>query len=388
MSVSVVQTPPSRRRVFQRALAVAFVSQGLLAGQSAFAQATSPCTGQPACMELRKFVATVTDFQSSKQGTTRMVTATVRFTNKGTTPLILGYVRESGIATDDQGNRFGVTGAIRGMGEINAREFDPKFVLQPGESSDARFELMWRPTTGREIYGTSYDLDLAVREINPIGTSQLTLGVEHALRFRRINDAVIAGTGSGGPVATAPVTVAQAPPADMPDPCGAKPRCFGAGPFTAEVVSLVPSMVGNRHHVLEITMRFKNVTNQPIILGYSSTTSGAVDNLGNRYYWGRAGTHDVSAKGIPILEARSLNPQFVLRPGESRNASFGVIRYNSGAQQLGTSFTYNVAIEQLRVLPSQQVQSVRQYALNFPSLTSGATVGDAVNALRGILKKK
>jgi hypothetical protein len=65
-----------------------------------------------------------------------------------------------------------------------------------------------------------------------------------------------------------------------------------------------------------------------------------------------------------------------------------VIRYNAGASQIGTSFTYDVAIEQLQVLPSSQIQSVRQYALNFPEVAAGANFNDAVNALKGILKKK
>lgn len=336
-----------------------------LFASQAGAQTTTACANQPTCIELRKFAVTVADFQESKQGLNRLVTATVRFRNTSTRPLILGYLKESGIATDDRGNRYVVYGAVRGIGEITTREFDPKFVLEPGESSEARFEFMWRPS-GRDIYGTTYDIDLAVREIDPVASNQHRLGLEHSLRFRRLNSSVVAGAAE---IATT------------------------TDPFTADVVQLTPSRV-SRHHVLQINVRFRNVSTEPIILGYSARSSGAIDNYGNRYHWGRAGTHDVSVKGMGIVDARKADPQFVLQPGQSRNATFQVIRYDVGTTAIGTAFTYDLAVEQLQLLPSQQVQSVRQYSLNFPSLAAGAqpaaaeNLNDAVKALKDIFKKK
>jgi hypothetical protein len=68
----------------------------------------------------------------------------------------------------------------------------------------------------------------------------------------------------------------------------------------------------------------RNVSSQPIILAYKATSDGATDNLGNRYYWGTAGTYDMSVTGIGKVEGRNADPQFVLAPGESRTATFSL----------------------------------------------------------------
>jgi hypothetical protein len=355
------------------------------------ANAQDPACAPPTCVTLRKFDVTVSDFQTSKQGAVRLVTATLRFRNSGTKPLVLGYLSNSGVATDDRGNRYPLYGPVRGIGEINSRDFDPKFMLEPGASSEARFEFAWQPGGG-DIYGSIYDLDLAVREIDPVTNSQYKLGLEHTLRFRRLTSEVVAGTSAVPPAKESTPNPQKASPIPTEvDPCGATPRCFNAGPFTANVVNVTPSD-GGRHHLLTLNIRFRNVTTEPLILAYSATTSGAIDNYGNRYYWGRKGTYDVSVKGMGVVQGRRADPQFVLQPGQARTATFGLVRYEAGKLAKGTEFTYDVAIEQLEIIGGQQVRSVRQYSLNFPSLTAG-TAGaprpaDVVKSIKDLLKKK
>lgn len=319
--------------------------------------------------------------------------ATVRFQNKANRPLVLGYVQESGIITDDQGNRYVVygNGSVRGIGEISRSTFDPKFVLQPGESSDARFEFVWRPSSANQIIGTAFQIDLAIREIDPVTGNQFRLGREHALHFRGLGEtAITAGAASAmtapsrasSPAATqAPAEPAAAASAPVADACGAMPRCHSAGPFVAELAQLTASKVGNfNDHVLRMQVRFRNVTPQPLILGYRATSGVAIDNYGNRYAWGRPGTHDLSASGIGTVESIKADPQFVLNPGESRSATFQLIRYRPGQSPIGTVFTYDLTLEQLEVLPGNQVRSLRQYAVGFKDLT--AATGDAVQATR------
>jgi len=165
--------------------------------------------------------------------------------------------------------------------------------------------------------------------------------------------------------------------------------------MSATINSITASAVGNFHdHVLRVEIKFRNVTNQPIILAYAAATSTAIDNLGNSYYWGHAGGHDGSAQGIGTSEGQKVNPQFVLQPGESRNAIFQVIRYRPGNAQLGTSFTYSVTIQQLEILPSQQIRTVRDYSMNFPDLTptgggfNGQNVNDSIRKIGAIFGKK
>ena len=357
------------------------------------AQAQNLCGGKPSCAEVTSFVATVTDFRTSVSGRWRLVATTIRIQNKLNRPIILGYVPRSGIATDDRGNRYESNDAnVRGIGLISNGALDVKFVLQPGESSDARFEFGWQP--GHVIYGESYQVELSIREIDQVAAHQFTLGKEHALRF----------TGFGNPsvaVAPAPVTApaptgpptASAPVIPIADPCAGAPRCYSAGPFLAEVSSLTGARVGNRKdHVLSITIKFRNVSTQPIILGYHTGSSTVTDNLGNRYYWGRAGTHDGSSSGIGIVEGTKADPQFVLRPGESREARWGLIRYNTGNQEIGSTFSHDLVIDQLELLNGGQIRIIRSYTIGYHDLpltgSTSAATPPQTNVLIEALKKK
>lgn len=369
------------------------------------------CGGQANCADTLSFAATITDFRTSAAGATRMLGATVRFQNKLNRPLILGFASDSGVAIDDQGNRYVVYGnnSVRGIGMIAGNSVDPKFILQPGESSDGRFEYLWRPNSGA-IIGTSFELELTIREINPVAANQFRLGREHALRFRGLGNApvsaapagpapVISATPASVPAAAqpavgaAPATAPGAPPVDA---CGGKPRCYHAGPFAAEVVQMTGSQVRpGAHHVMRLNVRFRNLSGQPLILGYKSQSGRMTDNHGNPYYWGRAGTVDGSASGIGTVTRAKADPSFVLNSGESRAATFQLIRYSPGRTALGTGFSYDVVIEQLEVLPGGQVRSLREYSLTFPDLAvslprSGAqqseSVGEAAQKLRDLFK--
>jgi hypothetical protein len=391
-----------------KGIAGALLTAALFAPAGALtAQNTDPCTGQSHCAAVTSFVATVTDFRNSTSGRTRIITATVRFLNRTEHPLILGYVQNSGIATDDQGNRYVVYGSnsVRGIGEVTSSRFDPKFTLQPGEASDARFELVWSPSRN-EIFGTRFELELAVREIDPLAGNQYRLGREHALRFTGFSDATIAEAAgefaapAGGGVATTPQGATSAPAATQAalatdaanggaGACGATPHCYDASAFTAQVVRFTGSRLGNNtgDHMIDVVVRVRNVSAQPIVLAYKATSGSIIDNLGNRYYWGRAGTHDNSATGIGVVTGRSADPQFAIAPGESRDATFRLRRYGTGRNALGTAFAYSLALEQLEVLPGNQIRSLREYSVSFDELAEGSSaaaspaVDDAVGKL-------
>jgi hypothetical protein len=332
-------------------------------------QAANPsCPGNTQCVATRSFVATVTNFRTSTQGRYRVLSTTVRFENKSAQPLTIGYVHDSGIALDDLGNRYLVPSAngVRAIGEIVGTTIDAKFTLQPGEASDARFELMWEPN--KTAAGKSFELDLAVREIANGAGDQLKLGQEHALHF--------AGLGAAG---APPAQTAQTPkpaviPAATADPCGGSNRCFNAGGFVAEVMQVQTARVGGRHESLAINIRFRNMSDKPVILAYQSGSSSAIDNFNNKYYWGRAGTHDASVKGIGYVTGRSADPQFVLQPGQTRAATFGLIRYEA-KPPIGEAYNYDVVIEELELLRGQQIRSARQNSVSFANLTAGSFRG-------------
>ncbi|HEX5160664.1 MAG TPA: hypothetical protein VFV88_03020 [Steroidobacteraceae bacterium] len=357
----------------------------LLAAAGIAAAAEPPtCAAQGACAETRSFVATVTGFRTSKQGSSRLVTATVHFVNKTSKPLTLGYVSESGVVLDELGNRYLVPGAnaVRAIGEISGTNFDPKFTLPPGEGGDARFELTW--AAGKSKAGTNFELDLAIREITPTSGDNYKLGQEHALHFASL------GQATGG---AAPAVSAAPPPAPTPaDACASSPRCFNAGSFLAEVMQVQASAMtpGARHQSVSVNIRFRNVSDKPVILAYRSGSSAALDNFGNGFTWGRPGTHDTSVKGIGMVAGRSADTQFQLAPGQTRNATFGIIRFNA-APPIGNHWNYDVVIEEIEIQPGQVVKSVRQNSLTFANLSAGSFqgVGSAVtNAAAGMVPEE
>ena len=353
------------------------------------AQGGPSCPSKNSCAEVTSFVANVTDFRTSVSGRYRIVATTVRFTNKLNRPLVLGYVPSSGVTTDDRGNRYviGSPNSVRGIGILSSGALDVKFVLQPGESSDARFEFGWEP--GHEIYGTAYEVELAVREIDQVSAHQYTLGKEHALHFSGFGTAPSVANAPATPVTTAS-TGAVASVAPVADACAGKPKCYSSGPYTSEVTHFTGAIQG-RHHVLRMTLKFHNVTAQPIILAYHAGSNSITDNLGNRYYWGRAGTHDMSASGIGTVESNKADPQFILQPAESREATFQLIRFDVGKSEIGTAYTYDVVIDQLEPLPSGQIRALRSYSMNFPDLPlAGSGVNGTVpnNKLVEAIKKK
>ncbi|MEJ0087986.1 MAG: hypothetical protein WDO72_20145 [Pseudomonadota bacterium] len=341
-------------------------AMGALAAQAA----TPKCAPGASCIETRSFLATVTSLRTSKQGTNRVVTATVHFENKTAKPLTLGYVSESGLALDELGNRYLVPGpgAVRAIGEISGTNFDPKFTLPPGEGSDAKFELTW--DAGKNKAGVSFELDLAIRELTATGADQFKLGQEHAVHF--------ASLGQKAAVTGAVAATATPPPAST-DPCGGSPRCFNAGTFIAEVVQVTPTAMakGVRHHYVSLNIRFRNISDKPLILGYQASSSAAVDNFGNSFTWGRPGTYDGSVKGIGIVSARSADTQFSLAPNQARSATFGVIRYEA-KPPIGESWNYNVVIAEIEIQPGQVVKSVRQNSVSFERLAPGSFSGASV----------
>ena len=351
------------------AFSLPIVAALLAASLATSVQAANPtCAANTSCVATRSFVATVTNFRTSTQGRFRVLSTTVHFENKSQQPLTIGYVRDSGVALDELGNRYVVPPAngVRAIGEIVGTSIDPKFTLQPGESSDARFELMWEP--GKSGAGKVFELDLAVREIATAPGDQLKLGAEHALHF----------AGLGAAANAAPAAQPAAAPASIPavtaDPCGGSNRCFNAGTFLAEVMQVQTARVGGRHESLSINVRFRNTSDKPVILAYHSGSSSGVDNFGNAYYWGRAGTHDASVKGIGYVTGRNADPQFVLQPGQTRNATFGLIRYEA-KPPIGESYNYDVVIDELELLAGQQIRTARQNSISFANLTAGSFRG-------------
>lgn len=185
-------------------------------------QPQSACGNQALCYEANDFTATITSFRTSLQGYLRIIDIVMRFQNKTNSPITLGYVGNSGTATDDRGNRYGVWGpnGFRGIGLVSGNTFDPRFSLRAGGFGDAQFELAWNP--GQTVYGLTFQVDLTVDEINTVEGNQHTLGGEFPLHFVGLANGagaaspavtnLIPATGGGGAGAANPVAAAAANP--------------------------------------------------------------------------------------------------------------------------------------------------------------------------------
>jgi hypothetical protein len=362
-----------------------------LGGQAPALAATPSCADDARCVETSSFVATISDFRISAAGNDRIATATMRFQNKQGRPLVLGYVASSGLVTDDKGNRYTANAdSVRGMGTVSGSGVDGKFTLEPGEAADARFEFTLK--ANKATLGTTFDVDLAVQEFEPLASGQFKSGKERVLHFANAGETATAAK------AAAPAAAATGAATDA---CIGLVRCVNSGPFIAQVMSLTP--VGgpaDQHHSLKLNLSFRNVSSEPLILGYKSGSGTAIDNLGNGYVYGRPGTHDTSFAGIGLVTSRAADPSFALNPGESRTASFTVTRFNSRGKELGTAWAYDVVLNQLEILPSQQVRNGREYSLHFTDLSAGmpavtggaaaapANLKKAVDDLKNIFRKK
>ncbi len=391
------------------------------AASSAAAPTPNVCNGAPQCAEVNPFSATITDFRTSTSGGYRLVTATVRFQNKLSRPVILGYVSGGGLAIDDRGNRFGMNenNGLQGLGFIRQNQVDPKFIIGPGQTSNARLEYNWYPRGG-EIFGQVYDLEFTIREILPVSPTQFRIGGEYPLRYRGLGDRITSSApppaqtlAGGAPSSPAPLSAADlagsqnaAPavsPAPVPepaaDPCAGAPRCYAAGPFTAQIQGMTQSMQ-NGYQVLRYNVRFRNLTPQLLVLAYKNITAVSIDNHGQRL-----GQSRQPVTGMGYWGGGHANADFQVAPGQHRDAVFEVWRYVARTQ-LGTAFTFDFTVHQLELLPANQVRAIREYTVNFTDLTpsnpiggitsstptganpQGQSVNEAVRSLKDIFKRK
>jgi len=275
---------------------------------------------------------------------------------------------------------------------------DDKFVLQPEQESDARFTYLWG--AGREIFGTTFEVELTVREIIPLENGQLKLRAESPLRFTGLTHCSMTSAQPPRPgPAPGPGPKPTEPLPSQADHCaGVNKPCFDAGPFSATVIGLTQAMVGGRHHTVRLNITFKNWTDQQLILGYKNATNSMTDNLTDAYFCGRAGTYDNSVQGLGIVyPGRSSDSKFRLAPGQSSNATVGMIRYEAGNKPKGTAFTLDTVIIELRILANgQQTEIVREYSVHLPDVPaaggavapSADSLSEAGRKLSDIFKKK
>ncbi|MDY6947471.1 MAG: hypothetical protein SXG53_17310 [Pseudomonadota bacterium] len=179
--------------------------------------------------------------------------------------------------------------------------------------------------------------------------------------------------------AAIPLASAQtnSPQAAFADPCAGNARCYSTGPIVAEVVQLASAQKHNNNHSVRVSVRIRNIAEQPIALAYKANSGSMLDNLGNQYKvdW----RNDANVAGIGQVTKSQADPQFTLRPGEARTAVLIYSRY-VGKTAIGTVFNPDLVVAQLQVLPGNQVRTVSEYSVSFANIAAGG-LGDAVSSV-------
>ena len=201
------------------------------------------CGNQPLCYEASDFTATITSFRTSTTtSNVKVIDTTIRFQNKTNQQLVLGYVINSGIATDDRGNRLVVGGpnGTHGIGLVAGTNFEPKFVLRPGGYGDATFELLAQGWP--KVVGFTHALDMTIDEINSYEGNQHTLGGEFPLHFQGLTN----GAAGAAPALGALTSAAATGPCGLANAQGAAGKASSTVSNAANTLSSLGSIFGKK----------------------------------------------------------------------------------------------------------------------------------------------
>jgi hypothetical protein len=285
---------------------------------------------------------------------------------------------------DDRGNQYALhregSDGVRGIPLCPSGEgYDASFAIAPNGNRDAVLEYNYNGVQ-RAIRGTKAQFDFAVRQVTLLPGDQAQRGREIPVLFRDVP------LQAGEPSATA-----DQPPdgarREQPDSCANLSNCYAAGPFTVQLTSVVASReTGYRY--LRLGVRVRNLTTDRLVLCFTSTSGVASDENQNRY----AIREDIGVRGLGLCQGQTVSPQFVIGPNATRDAN---LEFNAGIytgnELWGSSFAINFALDQIALLPGNQVQKVGQWALTFDGVKasdgSGAKPRGLMDKLRSAVKK-
>jgi hypothetical protein len=148
--------------------------------------------------------------------------------------------------------------------------------------------------------------------------------------------------------------------------CPGQPLCRQVPKFSATITDfrVSPNTSGNRP--VYVTVRFTNMTPQPLTLGYVDGSAAAYDDRGNKYQLQNTQT----LQGIGRIERHRFDPKFTLGPGESSDAKLEVNFY---AQRVivGTEFDFEMTVREIDPVPGNQYRVGREHALSWQHLKNG-----------------
>jgi len=173
--------------------------------------------------------------------------------------------------------------------------------------------------------------------------------------------------------ASAPAAAAPAPPAP-PSVCGSTPNCAESNDFAAMITNFRTSDLRG-YKMLDVIVRFRNKTANPLVLGYVQGSGGAVDEKGNRYsVFGANGV-----RGIGLVNGNSFDPKFTVPPGGVGDAQFELAWY-PGQEIYGFTFMLDLTVDEINSYQGNQHSLGGEFPLHFEGLTNGVSSGPALAA--------
>ena len=163
-------------------------------------------------------------------------------------------------------------------------------------------------------------------------------------------------------------------PAAPPAVCGNTPNCAESGDFAAMITNFRTSDLRG-YKMLDVVVRFRNKTANPLVLGYVQGSGGAVDEKGNRYsVFGGNGV-----RGIGQVNGNSFDPKFTLPPGGVGDAQFELAWY-PGQEIYGFTFMLDLTIDEINSYQGNQHSLGGEFPFHFEGLTNGVSSGTALAA--------
>ncbi len=377
------------------------------------------CTGLEHCRldgSLRSQVVRVAVTDSGGVTAYHGVRLTLRLSNVGAQPLVLAYKDHSAQLTDEKGLVYKWSVKAAGIGVIGRDNADPQFQLAPGETREAQWESVLQYSTRNTVVGSVFDQSLTLAGLSVLNDQHIRTQREYLLDFPGLRATDGIGAQAGGqavamqrepaPQFGAPGmnNNAAPPPQAQGDACAGQPSCQAQGPLVAQVIGVAVTDSGGvtAYHGVKLTLRVRNVGNEPLILGYRVGSAQLSDDQGLAYNWGRSGSSEARyVHGIGEVSKDVADPQFQLAPGESRDFQIDrILQYSTRRTVVGTRFNFDLSLVRLAIVGPKQVRPQADYALNFPNLTGGGgfgggagvqratDVGNAVKNLADLLKGK
>jgi hypothetical protein len=159
---------------------------------------------------------------------------------------------------------------------------------------------------------------------------------------------------------------AQVQPAGEAQICGNQPLCYESADFAATITHFRTSVLNN-YHVIDVTMRFQNKTQQQLTLGYVLSSGIATDDRGNRSIVGGANGYH----GIGLVAGSNFDPKFVVRPAGFGDAQFELI-LQGWPQVIGFTYALDLSVAEINSFEGNQHTLGEEYPIHFDGLRNGA----------------